>query len=258
MANFILSCRPSSYGKFRLHSYEHLSEIGIKHVEIDIPKTETAADIQLDMLDELGLTSLSLCFPINIDDKKIIEKFEKSLPIIKKMKPKYIFSSVKKKHEKDLEEGYAVLSKLGNIAKEMGIFISVETHPPYNSNGDVGKKTMENVNHPNVKINFDTANIYFYNKDIDAKEELKKILPWLGSVHLKDSMKRYYDWAFPSIGGGKIDFPGLLNILNELNTEIPLTLEIEGEKGEKLDLSETLNRVKKSADYLRSLNFNIK
>lgn len=254
MAKYLLSCRPGSYGQFRMHAYEHLPEIGVKYLEIDVPSDKKEAEFKLEMFEDLGLKALSLSFPIKIDKKNIVKKFENAIPLIKMMDPMYIFSSVKVKKESKREKGYSILQEIGDVAKANDIFISIETHPHYNTNGDRGKETMENVNHPNIKINFDTANVYYYNKNVDGKEELKKVLPWIGSIHIKDCMKRYKDWCFPAIGDGAVDFPGILKILDPLDQTIPLTLELEGVKGEDLNLEKAKDNVARSFAYLKNIN----
>jgi len=256
MAKYILSCRPSSYGRFILNSYEHLSEIGVKNVEVDLPADLKAADMMLDMFQELDLHALSVSFPIDVENKSCVENFKKSIPALQKMKPMYIFSSVKIGKEKNRAKGYPILKQLGDIAAQNNVFFSVETHPFYNTNGSRGKETMENVNSPGMKINFDTANIYYYNENISGVEEMKKILPWLGSLHIKDSLAKPKDWSFMEIGKGKVDFPGTFKVLDSLNQTIPLTLEIEGIKGEVLNLDQTKTRVVNSIKYLRDIGVN--
>ncbi|MBD3352440.1 MAG: TIM barrel protein [Candidatus Lokiarchaeota archaeon] len=257
MSKYLLSCRPGSYRQYAMHAYEHLPEIGVKYMEIKTPSNQEDVNFTKEMLEELNLQALSLNYPINIDDKNNIQKFEDIIPLIKQIGPTYLFSSVKVKKEKKRAKGYRILQEIGDIAKENDLFISVETHPPYNTNGDRGKETMENVDHPNIKINFDTANIYYYNKDVDGKEELKKVLPWLYSIHIKDCRKKTKDWYFPAIGDGEVDFPGIIAILDGLDKTIPLTLEIEGIKGEKLSLEDVKKRVEKSVNYLKSICKNI-
>lgn len=254
MVKYLLSSRPGSYRQFKMHAYEHLPEIGVHNVEIDVPSSEDEAKFKLEMFEDLGLHALSLSFPIKIDKRRIVKKFEDAIPVIKMMDPMYIFSSVKVKKEKKREKGYSILQEIGDIAKANDIFISIETHPHYNTNGDRGKETMEHVNHPNIRINFDTANIYYYNKDVDGKDELKKVIPWLGSIHIKDCMKRYHDWSFPAIGDGKVDFPGIFDILGSLDQTIPLTLELEGVKGKDLTLEQAKDNVARSFEYLRNIN----
>ena len=68
---------------------------------------------------------------------------------------------------------------------------------------------MKGVNHPNVRINFDTGNIYFYNQNTDVVAELRKIIDYVASVHLKETDGGYESWNFPALGKGVVDFPAV-------------------------------------------------
>jgi inosose dehydratase len=149
---------------------------------------------------------------------------------------------------------------VGDVAQEYGLVIILETHPPLILNGDVGRKTMEKVNHPAIRINYDTANMFHYNKKIDGLEELRKILPFVEGVHLKESNKKFKSWYFPGFGEGDgcMDFKGVFDLLNNREEPVPFfgpfTMEIEGIKGEKkLTLEESKARVAISVDYLRNI-----
>ena len=43
-------------------------------------------------------------------------------------------------------------------------------------NGDIALETMKAVDHPNIRINFDTGNVYYYNHDVTAVAEVQKII----------------------------------------------------------------------------------
>jgi len=253
MAKFLLSIRPYSYGKFSKIVFEHWSSLNQKYLELDVPKSYLIAKLLYEKLSSYNLKALSISIHIDIDDKNVIKKFQKYEKIIKLFEPMYIFSSVKIKNESERAKGYPLLKELGDFAKDLNVFISIETHPFYNTNADRGMETMQNINHPNVKLNFDTANIYFYNQNIDGVEELKKILPWIGSLHIKDCNLNYHEWYFPAIGDGKVNYPELIKVLNNLDKTIPLTIEIEGIKGEIINLEQAKNRVEKSVEYLKKL-----
>ena len=56
------------------------------------------------------------------------------------------------------------LWQIGEIAARCGITVAIETHPDLAMNGNIARQTITAINHPNIRINFDTANIYFYNR----------------------------------------------------------------------------------------------
>ena len=69
---------------------------------------------------------------------------------------------------------------------------------------------MRRINHPNVRVNFDTGNITYYNQGADVVAELKKIIDYVATVELKDHGGQPRTWDFPALGQGKIDFAGVL------------------------------------------------
>jgi len=146
----------------------------------------------------------------------------------------------------------ANLRSIGDYAQAYGIKVALETHPPLITNAEVGLATMRRINHPNVGINFDTANMYYYNEGIDAAAELEKIVGYVVHVHLKDSNMGYKEWYFPAIGEGKIPLRRMIETLNKAGYTGPLSIEIEGIQGEgQLTFEQYHERIVRSAEYLR-------
>ena len=112
---------------------------------------------------------------------------------------------------------------------------------------------MKQINHPNVRMNFDTGNIHFYNRETDAAAELLKIIDYVATVELKDHSGKYKEWNFPALGRGVVDFPKVLRILREHGYAGPMTVEVEGVKGIEMNEAETKRYVAQSVDYVRSL-----
>jgi len=84
------------------------------------------------------------------------------------------------------ETAYERLRRAGEIARRHGVIIALETHPDLGTNGDVHRETMKHIGHPNVRVNFDTGNITYYNQGADVVTELKKIVEYVATVELKD------------------------------------------------------------------------
>src|SRR5262249_26573569 len=73
---------------------------------------------------------------------------------------------------------------------------------------------LSEVDHPQVRLNFDTANILYYNAGVDVAEELEKVKDLVQNVHVKDSRGRVEDWYFPAVGdGGAVDFASSVKFL---------------------------------------------
>lgn len=149
---------------------------------------------------------------------------------------------------------YDNLQEIGDYALRRGVVIALETHPPLVTNAETGLETMRAVNHRNVRINFDTANIHYYNENVDTLAEMEKLLEYIVHVHLKDSRKGYKEWYFPAIGEGTIDMPAIFKRMNEVGFYGPFSLELEGIQGEgELTLEQRQARIVKSMEYLRQI-----
>jgi inosose dehydratase len=142
---------------------------------------------------------------------------------------------------------------MGDIAAQLGVKVAMETHPDLITNGDVASQTMRAIAHPNVGINFDTANIYYYNEGTDSVTELRKVLDHVFSVHLKDTNGKPRTWYFPTLGQGVVDFPAIFQLLLDRGFRGPFTMELEGIEGENLTEEQQLQRVAQSFDYARGI-----
>jgi L-ribulose-5-phosphate 3-epimerase len=256
-----ISIRPGSYGPFAMVAYEHIQEVGLEYLEVDAPvNTELLKDMLED--EDLKFKIGSFVFPIETDDPTVIDRFKKACEVCKDIEYDFFFSSTKTKgdFEKNKEEGYKVLHQLGEIAQSYGKIISMETHPPYCMNAAQMLETIEKVNHPAIKINFDTANIYYYTKlkPGEGIDEMEKVVDHIGSMHLKESNGGYKTWFFPELGhpGGIVDFKRIFEILEKHNFTGVSTIELEGTKekpSNTLTMDEAKEIVKKSADYLKKI-----
>ena len=135
-----------------------------------------------------------------------VDELAGQLAVCEKMGVKYMFLSPKHTGVSK-EVAYERLRRVGDIAKKHGVIVVLETHPDLGTNADAHLETMRQINHPNVRVNFDTGNITFYNKGTDAVTELKKIIDYVATVELKDHNGQYMDWNFPALGKGVVDFP---------------------------------------------------
>ncbi len=229
----------------RTGSYEVLQKLGIKGVEIGPPAPGNVDKLKAE-LSKYGLAALSISGGVDLTNDDGIKAFDSLINGAVSMGSKIIFASAKASDDIPREVTYERLRKVGDKAAEHGITVCLETHPILCHNGDVALKTMEGVGHDNIRINFDTANIYYYNENIDAVVELKKVAKYVGSVHLKDTDGTPRSFAFPPLGDGIVDFPEVFRILNEVGFHGPFTFELESTKGEEMATA-----LEKSVNYLK-------
>jgi sugar phosphate isomerase/epimerase len=102
-------------------------------------------------------------------------------------------------------------------------------------------------------LNYDTANVIYYNGDVDPAVDVREVADRVLHVHLKDTDGGEGEWQFCALGRGRVDFPGVVDALRSVGFRGPYSLEIEGREGEDLNRAGHLARVRESVDYLRRI-----
>jgi len=251
MDDIILACNVASYGRYRQRALEHMKTIGIRYAEVSIDKPEDA-DEWLRRVQPHDLRISSVICPCDVSSDEGAEGFVHIAKAVQRMGAQIAFVSV---HAGDLPlpDVYRRLRRMGDLAADLGVKVALETHPDLITNGDVASQTMRAIAHPNVGINFDTANIYYYNEGADSVTELRKVLPYVFSVHLKDTNGKPRTWYFPTLGQGVVNFPEIFRLLLERGFRGPFTMELEGIEGEELTEQQQLERVAQSYTYARGI-----
>jgi sugar phosphate isomerase/epimerase len=88
---------------------------------------------------------------------------------------------------------------------------------------------LEQLNAPNVGVNFDPANMLLYDKG-DPVAALRTLAPWLKQVHLKDAVRTRTPGTWGEevvVGTGEVDWPAFFAVLDELGYSGNLCLERE-------------------------------
>ncbi len=245
----ILSCNVVSYGKFRDQALPHLASIGVKHVEVRAPEADGVAALA-DQLAAHGLSATSVQAACPVDREDLPELLNAACASAAALGAKIVFVSAKA-GETPLDIVHARLRAAGDAAQSHGVKLAMETHPDLCDHGAKMVETMRAIDHPNVGINFDTANIYYYNEGVDGLAELRTAIDYIVAVHLKDTNGGYKTWYFPTLGEGIVDYPGAFAALNAKGFTGPFTMELEGIQDEHLDEAQTLARVADSVAYLR-------
>ena len=81
----------------------------------------------------------------------------------------------------------ASLRAMGELAGELGLTVALETHKGPTQNAEAMLALMEAVDHPRVRLNFDTGNIAYYNRDVNPVDELDRVKHLVRNVHVKDN-----------------------------------------------------------------------
>ena len=250
MAN-ILSCNLGSYRGHLEAAYAHLPTIGVKHVEFGLPGADGIPALMA-KLQSHGLSPTTVIASADIASDAYPEQWADICARATTLGVRVVFTSV---HAGEIprETVYARLRAAGDVAAEHGLKIAMETHPDLMTNGTIACETLEAIDHPNIGMNFDCANIMYYNEGTTTVAELEKVASRVFSVHLKDSAGFYKTWNFPTLGQGIVDLPRVFEILNGVGFYGPFTMELEGIEGQRFNAEEACADVAASVAYLRSI-----
>ena len=151
---------------------------------------------------------------------------------------------------------YERLLALADYAGERGITLALETHPGIAQNAANALRAMRDLDHPRLRLNWDTANVYYHNEGMcDGEAELERVAPFVAHLHLKDCRRGYHDWFFPALGeAGGVDFAHVGRILKDAGFQGQMSIELEGIKGEpEQTLEERQRRLERSVQHLREV-----
>jgi len=246
----LISCRPESFGRYHDRAYESLQKLGIKHVELRVPAPDKLEHTAQE-LKRYGLQAASVGFYHKVQEPDFLDQVATAVDAATALGASIIFTS-QNAGDTDRQQVYERLRQAGEIAGAKGVTIALETHPDLCNNAAVALETMQGIAQPNVRVNFDPANVHYYNRDVDAVNELRQVAEYVRAVHLKDTNGGFHEWHFPAIGDGVVDWKSVFAIMNERGMSGPFTLEMEGIEGETLSYEETYARIERSLDYLRS------
>lgn len=251
------------------HSFEDVvksvSEVGFKYLELVSapginehinPRPEVISKKEIHYIESFcndhGVEIYALGGHCRLLKNKSIENFKKVLDMAEVLNVKYVSTDTGEIESKEDEKRfYKEIVEIANYAFARDINICIEMHGNWFNNGKKGSNILRKIDNPNIKINYDTGNVIFFD-NTRPEYDIEHALPFLGFVHLKDSSGKYKDWDFPPIGEGKIDFKKIFEVIK--NYEGPISLEIEFD-GKVQPIKKISNGLKKSMESLKEYGF---
>ncbi|MBT6157493.1 MAG: sugar phosphate isomerase/epimerase [Planctomycetaceae bacterium] len=273
----LISCLTNSYGRFGAQAgIEQMAAAGIHHVELPIrtagvdspfgdqPFVTTAATLDdlkdADQLLQRHGVSASSC---NVSsgnplDPEVVAITQRKLDLAKHFGVSLVVGGAgEASSPEELETLHGNLREIGDHAGRLGITYCFETHPGICQHHRGMLDTMQALDHPHLKLNFDTANILYYNENVVSETALAKVCHHVRHIHLKDSQGDFGKWYFPALGrGGAVDFVRVLQLMTTCGFTGPYSLEIEGIAGEgDLPLEAYQQRIVESVEHLRTCGY---
>ena len=231
--NRVISCLTNSYGRFGAQAaIEMVRDAGIEWIELPIrttgsdsifgdepllsdqATTDQLADLAGRLADhDVRLSSCNVTSGNPLDPDVLAVTLRK-LDIAADLGVGLVVGGAgEADSDEDLQSLYGQLRHIGDHAAKLGLTYCFETHPGICQDHGGMIDTMHELEHPSLRINFDTANILYYNQPINGEIALAKVCPWVSHMHLKDSHGEFHDWYFPALGhGGAVDFVRVLEL----------------------------------------------
>jgi L-ribulose-5-phosphate 3-epimerase len=97
---------------------------------------------------------------------------------------------------------------------------------------------LNTLNHPNVCVNFDPANMLLYDKG-DPIQAVRLLSSWIRQVHIKDASRTQVPGTWGRevvVGTGQVDWPAFFAALKEMNFTGDLVIEREAGIDRGLDI----------------------
>ncbi|MGQ0633513.1 MAG: sugar phosphate isomerase/epimerase family protein [Planctomycetaceae bacterium] len=150
----------------------------------------------------------------------------------------------------------ANLQALGDYAERLHLTVCLDTQRGLCVDHREMLRLMRALDHPRLRLNFDTGNILCYNEHASVEVALAKVCQFVSHVHLKDSSGVYGDRSFPELGSGAVDFLRTWQILRDCGFPGPYSILIEESAAEpEPSLEKLQRRVVASVTYLRALGY---
>ncbi len=118
------------------------------------------------------------------------------------------------------------LARAGQLAAEAGITLAFETGQ---ETADLLRTTLDELRAPNLKVNFDPANMLLYDMG-DPIRAVEILGPDIRSVHVKDARRTKVPGTWGEevpLGEGEVNIPAFLRALERVRYAGPLVVERE-------------------------------
>ncbi len=118
------------------------------------------------------------------------------------------------------------LARVGDLAGRAGVTVAFETGQ---ESAKLLRRTLDDLRSPQLKVNFDPANMLLYDKD-DPLEVLELLAPDIRSVHLKDANRPGVPGTWGSevpLGEGSTNTAAFVRALRKIGFQGPLCIERE-------------------------------
>jgi len=235
--NRIVSVSTMAFDGYSLEvALDELAALGVRHVEpasvdkifqhlVEADFCDTRAAWLRDQLAARRLACLSLSAHMDLTGPDSVERFHRRLAFARNVGARCVNSIAGPAGK--LEEFRKNIVTIADRARDLGVMIALENHGDLLDREQQVLDFIREVNHPAVRVNYDTGNAWYYSKGaINPVEELALLAPVVAHVHVKtpkivDGLLR---WV--ALGDGELDLPGLAQVLKKRMPGVPVSYEL--------------------------------
>ncbi|MDO8589271.1 MAG: sugar phosphate isomerase/epimerase family protein [Armatimonadota bacterium] len=234
-----LGCSTHCYSKYSLErALDGIAKSGLKYVELAaiaghtdhvVPEEMTDADFAAlnKALADRGLEAISISGHVDPTKEGHLGKLRNRIVLANKVGAKYVNTLSGHPHtEEETRDLFAAMRKLGDLARDHDVTICFETHGGIMGKSADCRRTIETIDHPNVRINYDPANIIYFIGD-RPEEDVHGVLGLISHFHIKDKIGGPNEWNFPAIGDGTVDFAKVIGPVLASGYTGPFSFELE-------------------------------
>ncbi len=245
--------RLASYRPFEDLAAAHVAACGVRLVEFHLPRDDGEQAARLDALQRHGLVATSLQGRLDLANPDVPAQFRPQLGRMQAFDCTRMLLAFPPP-TLPVDETCRRLRAAAELAADHGVTLMLETHPDLFHNTAVARATLARIDHPSARVNFDPANILFYNESPpDPVEDLRTLGQAVAGIHMKDTPGGFGVRHFAELGSGVVDFPRVYQTLETIGYDGPCTIEIEGIADEDRTPDLVRARIERSLEHLATI-----
>jgi len=241
--------------------FQGISRAGFKYVELaSIPGYAMHVDPEKmsqqeiedlkDKMRKYNLLPLSISGHVDMTSSEGLEQLKKRIDLANKLGIQFVHTGTGDTSSPEkIDAFYKNIRIALEFAKTRNVIINLEPHGEFSGTGKKIISILERIDHPNIGLNYDTANVIFY-AGVRPEEDIKNVLDKITHLHLKDHIGGKGVYTFPALGDGDVNFFLIFSLLRDANYQGPISVEIEFDGQGKESLEEVNAAIKKSYEYL--------
>jgi len=246
----------STYPNFNAdEAMEGISKAGFKYVELAsapsyfehiLPRPEEAGaeDVKkvLEQCSKYGLELYCVAGHTRLLTDGGKDNFKTVLDYAEKAGVTYVTTDTGEvKTEEDKERFYSDIKEIADYAKGKNVTVCLEMHGVWCNNAKTGAEIIEKINHPNVRLNYDTGNVSLYG-GVRPEKDIKIAVPHMAFLHLKENGGGLKEWNFPALGDGNNNFKKIFKVLRNYDGPISVEIEFDGKERTLEQINEAVSR----------------